>query len=704
MLIVIESPNKSKKIRELTKANVVATVGHFKDLPEKSIAVDLETFEAEFAYNTRGKKVAAQLRAAAKGEEVFIATDPDREGYAIGYFAQEEMKPLAKSIKRLEIREITKKGIDEAFAHAIPFDQTNKGLFNSFLGRRVGDRVVGYVLSPRASRYLHGAFSVGRVQSPAVRLLVEREREIRAFVPEPFWKLTALLTKDETPFLAIHQTEKFKDQAAADAALAAVQAAKQARTESVETKETRQHPKAPFTTVDLQATANAQLGMAPEWTMKMAQGLFEAGLITYHRTDSVRLADEFVTEIRAFVTGQFGANYLPAAPNVFKAKNSQADAHEGIRPTHVAPPGQLMKEIADEKLTADHQKVYELIYKRALASQMADSVFDSTTAKFTLGGEPFKANGRVMKFDGYEAIYRDEEEDETGAEAEPKDDRDQKLPALAAGDAVDKLKETLEAKQTKPPARFTEGRLVKELEKRGIGRPSTYASIIRTLKTREYVVRDKGKLVPTFKAEKLFNYLNENHPWLIDYDMTRKMEEYLDQVEEQGKDWKEFVRDLHNRIGAQIEKVNTELAKREPGTPSEKQLAFAASLAEQTKLPLTDEDRATSKAISKWIDAALKIARAVAPLSFKQQAVVDKHADEETRKKIAAGDYAAGRDWLEKFFKELKQRRFGKRKGAAAGAESAPASVPAKVKKTRAKAAAPAAKKAPARKKAAKAK
>ncbi len=706
MLIVIESPNKSKKIGALAKAPVVATVGHFRDLPDKDLGIDLQTYVPTFVYTARGKKVAGQLKSAAKGEDVYIATDPDREGYAIGMMAYEEVKKIAKACFRLEIREITPKGVKEAFAKAIPFEKTNYGLYDAFLGRRVGDRIVGYTLSPRAMRTLRGSFSVGRVQSPAVRLLVEREREIRAFVPETYWKLAVQLRKEETSFLAWHTGDRFKEKPVADAIFGRITAATTAQVTDVKTREERRRPKAPFTTVDMQATANAQLRMAPEYSMKLAQDLFEHGLITYHRTDSVRLADDFITEIRTYVEGNFGKQYLPAAPNVYKSKNSQAEAHEGIRPTALQPVAEIAALMAGEGLTDEHRTLYELIFSRAVASQMTESIYDGTTVLFDVAGEPFKATGSVLRFDGYLKLYHEleaeKENDPDQDKAAEEDAENQQLPALAAGETVAKEKDLLEEKQTKPPARFTEGRLVKELEKRGIGRPSTYAAIMRTLKTRDYVNKQKGRLVATWKAEKLIDYLAARYQWIIDYELTRSWEETLDRVEE-GKDhWQAMVKDVYTKINTVQPESAISGPPRPPGTPSPKQLSYARALSEQTGMPLSEEQLGSSKLISAFIDEARSKSRSVAPLSGKQMAVITKNAPPELVKQIEDGDVLAGRDFLDTFFAELKQNRTARYKrgrGGKGAAESAPPAADGTTMTPAVKKKAPAKKKAAVRKK-----
>jgi len=323
MLIIVESPTKAKKIQAILRVKTMSTVGHFKDLPNADIGVDLKTYEPTFILHERKNQLPDQLRAAAKDETVMLAGDPDREGYAISRHIYDEVKSVAKECLRMEIYEVTEKGLKESLAKAVPFSQTNEGLYHAFLGRRVGDRLVGYILSPMASRRLHNIFSVGRVQSPAVRLVVDREREIRAFKTSLYWILNIHLTKDGTTFIATRVKGKFEKQADAQAVVDAIRGETHALAEKVEQKETRQSPKPPFTTVDLQAAAAARLKFTPEQTMKMAQALFDHGLTTYHRTDSVRMDEAFVASIREFAGATFGAEYVPAKPNVFKSKNSQ---------------------------------------------------------------------------------------------------------------------------------------------------------------------------------------------------------------------------------------------------------------------------------------------------------------------------------------------------------------------------------------------
>lgn len=598
MLIIVESPTKAKKIQSILKTKTMSTVGHFKDLPTDSIGVDLSTYEPSFIYHEKKSNLPKELRLAAQGKTVMLAGDPDREGYAISCHIYEEVKSVAKECLRMEIYEVTEKGLKEALAKAVPFESTNRGLYNAFLGRRIGDRLVGYILSPVASKALRSSYSVGRVQSPAVRLVVDREREIRAFVSSPYWMLDIKLAKNDTTFLARHIKGKFLKIEDAEIIINLIKAETHAKAEKVEKKEVKQSPKPPFTTVDLQAAAAARLKLAPEQTMKLAQALFDHGVITYHRTDSVRMDEAFVTEIREFLSKALGSNYIPTKPNQYKSKNSQAEAHEGIRPTHIHSVADIMSVITKEGLTSEHARLYELIFKRAVASQMAAARYDSTVMLFTLVGESFKAAGRVLTFDGFLKVYAEIDE-----EKEKKVDDDNKiqlLPPVDVGEMVPKIGEILDEKKTKPPGRFTLGSLVKELEKLDIGRPSTYAAITKNITDRGYIKEEKGKLVPLQPGETLIDYLREKHPWVIDYALTSKMENFLDLVVENKETWQRFCRGVHNKMGFTIPPVRTA-----GGGPSDAQLKFAASLAQKNGVVIPEETLKNSKTLSVWIDGML---------------------------------------------------------------------------------------------------
>lgn len=593
MLIIVESPTKARKIQSILGVKTLSTVGHFKDLPDSLIGVDLKTYEPTFVYHEKKKHLPGELRAAAKGETVMLAGDPDREGYAISCHIYEEVKAVAKACLRMEIYEVTEKGLKESLAKAVPFEQTNAGLYHAFLGRRIGDRLVGYILSPIASRSLHNKYSVGRVQSPAVRLVVDREREIRSFASSFYWLLNIQLSKDGTSFLAYHVKGKFEQQSDAAAIIARIEGESHALAEKVEKKETRQAAKPPFTTVDLQAAAAARLKFSPEMSMKLAQALFDHGLITYHRTDSVRMDEAFIAEIRKFLEQSIGGTYLPAKPNQFKSKNSQAEAHEGIRPTHMHGVAEIGDRIAREQLTPDHARLYELIFRRAVASQMAPARYDSTLLLFDVAGETFKATGRVLKFDGFLKVYVEAEEDKDGKGSEEKL---QTLPPLTVGEKVKKDQQSLEEKKTKPPGRFTLGSLVKELERLGIGRPSTYAAITKNISDRGYVKEEKGKVIPLSAGETLIDFLRLKHPWVIDYELTSRMEAFLDRVVENQETWQRFCKGVHNKMGYAIPP-----ARSIAGGPSDAQLKYAVHLAAKHSLVIPDDTLKSGQQLSLWI-------------------------------------------------------------------------------------------------------
>lgn len=598
MLIIVESPTKAKKIQSILKVKVMSTVGHFKDLPEANIGVDLKTYEPTFVYHEKKAHLPKELRAAARGETVMLAGDPDREGYAISCHIYEEVKEVAKECLRMEIFEVTEKGLKESLAKAVPFEQTNTGLYNAFLGRRIGDRLVGYILSPIASKSLRSSFSVGRVQSPAVRLVVDREREIRNFTSSPYWMLDIQLDKEGTTFLARHLKGKFLQQSDAQAIINAIKSESHALAEKVEKKEVKQSPKPPFTTVDMQAAAAARLKFTPEQSMKLAQALFDHGVITYHRTDSVRMDEAFVAEIREFLGKSLGSSYLPAKPNVHKSKNSQAEAHEGIRPTHMHSVADIAAMARKEGLTPDHARLYELIFKRAVASQMAAARYNSTVMIFTVAGERFKAAGRILVFDGFLKVYAevDEEKEKKGNE----DNKLQLLPPVEVGELVPKVQEILDEKKTKPPGRFTLGSLVKELERLEIGRPSTYAAITKNITDRGYVKDEKGRVVPMPPGETLIDFLRDRHSWVIDYELTKKMEGFLDLVVENRETWQRFCKGVHNKMGFSVPPVRTP-----GGGPSEGQLKYAGDLAQKNGLVIPEETLKTGKALSLWIEGVV---------------------------------------------------------------------------------------------------
>ena len=673
-VVIVESPKKAKEIQKFLGKDftVKATIGHFKDLPEKEMGVDLKTFEPKFVIKSSNhKKILSEIKKLAKDSVVYIATDPDREGYAIGYFMYQELKKKAKDIKRAEFHEITEKHIKDVLKKAPEFEKTNFGLFEAFLGRRVGDRIVGYTLSPIASKEIGGRFSVGRVQSPAVRLIVEREREIQNFKPTPYYVLTATLKKDNTEFISYYEKQKIEKKEEAEKIFEDIKEEKKAKVISVEKKQVKQNPKPPFTTSTLQQTASSQLRFSPEKTMMLAQDLFENGLITYHRTDSVRISDEAVKEIRKFIKETFGQEYLPARIKKYKSKNTQADAHEAIRITHFVDLDKQKQLIEEKGLTEDHFKLLKLIYQRTIASQMKEAVYARTTAKFDIKGYTFKTTGSVLVFDGYKKLYNIEDKEEA-----------QKLPPLEEGEILEKVDQKLEEKWTKPPSRYTEGSLVKKLEDLGIGRPSTYATIIKTIKDRGYVVKEGGSLRPTEEAYHLIDYLNSKYHWVIDYDFTKRMEDFLDAVEEKKKDWKEFVKELYEKstqgtksvVSKKMKDYALDLAKKHgidisdiledpqklkefidkyrETKPSEKQIAYAKALAEKTGLELPEDVLEDKDKIKKWINKAKKEAMKTYQLSEKQKAILIKNGQEDL---IDKPEKAL--KWLDSYFKKRRRKK-----------------------------------------------
>ena len=673
-IIIVESPKKAREIQKFlgNEYTVKATVGHFKDLPEKEMGVDLNTFEPKFTIKSRNhKKILSEIKKLAKDGEVFIATDPDREGYAIGYFAYEELKKKAKSIKRVEFYEITKKHIKERLKDAIDFEKSNLGLFNAFLGRRVGDRIVGYILSPKASKEIGGRFSVGRVQSPAVRLIVEREEEIKNFKPQPYYVVSVNLMKGKEIIEAFYEKQRLESKVFAEEIIKNIKDEKFATVIDIRKKEVKQSPKPPFTTSVLQQTASSQFKFSPEKTMLLAQDLFENGLITYHRTDSVRMSEEAISGIRELIKALFGEEYLSSRVRVYKSKNTQADAHEGIRITNFIPWEEQEILLKEKGLSEDHKKLLYLIYQRSVASQMADAVYLRTTVLFDIKNYKFKTTGSIIKFLGYKKIYDIENKDKQVI-----------IPDIKLGEKLEKVKENLAEKFTKPPSRYTEGSLVKKLEELGIGRPSTYATILKTIRERGYVKKEGNTLFPTEEAYHLIEYLNGKYNWVIDYNFTKEMEEFLDKVEENKKDWKEFVKELYERstsgevskvsqkmknyaldlakkhgkniddILEDYEKLRDFIEKHKDTKPSEKQIQYAKALSEKTGLELSEEVLQDKDKIKKWINRAKKEAMKDYKLSEKQKAILIKHGQEKLLE-----DTPKALEWLDKFFKQRRRKR-----------------------------------------------
>ena len=576
-LVIVESPAKAKTIEKyLGKGfEVRASVGHIMDLPKNDIGVELEkrTFVPELIVSPGKEKVVEQLKKAAeKADEIYLAPDPDREGEAIAAHLAIQLGTNAsqrKKIRRVTFNEITKKAVQEAFQHARDVDQN---LVDAQQTRRVLDRLVGYQISPLLWDKVRRGLSAGRVQTVAVRLIVEREREIAAFKPVEYWTLEAQLHPEKrnsdsfkAKFVGIEgeaakvpngQDKDGKDQfisnalpekAQMDAVLKALEKASWTVAE-VKYREQQRRPLPPFITSQLQRDAASKLGFNVRRTMGVAQRLYEGidlgaegttGLITYMRTDSPRVSPDAVEGARTWIGKELGKQYLPASPNTFKGKKDAQDAHEAIRPTDAArTPESIAKYLSDEQL-----KLYTLIWKRFIASQMVPAVYDITTAKVEAKSAidkktyDFRVTGSVLRFDGFLKIYEMSEEKKADDEENSLANR---LPKLDDGQALELEQLLPEDHFTEPPPRYNEASLVKELEERGIGRPSTYASIINTIQDREYVVKhggSRGRFYPTEIGMVVCDLLVESFPYIFDTKYTARLEEELDDIEEGKEKW-----------------------------------------------------------------------------------------------------------------------------------------------------------------------
>jgi len=558
-VVVVESPAKAKTINNYLGEDyvVLASYGHVRDLPPKDGSVDTDNdFEMKWEIATDSKKhIKAIVDALKDDNELILATDPDREGEAISWHLQEALtarKVIKKTtpVSRVVFNAITKSAITEAMKSP---RQVDKPLVDAYLARRALDYLVGFNLSPVLWRKLPGAKSAGRVQSVCLRLIVEREMEIEAFKPQEYWSVKAVLTtprgqeyEARLTLLAGKKLEKFDIENATQAELA-VQAinSRDLSVKSVEAKPANRNPAAPFMTSTLQQEASRKFGFGARQTMSTAQRLYEAGYITYMRTDGIDMAPEAISAARDAIKDRFGANYLPEKPRLYKnkAKNAQ-EAHECIRPTDLAKPTEDLK-ISD----ADQRKLYDLIYKRTIASQMASARMERTTVDVVSsdGQVELRATGQVMLFDGFMKVY------EEGRDDAVIDEDDKRLPQISQGDSAEKKSVDPEQHFTQPSARYTEASLVKRMEELGIGRPSTYASIVTTIQDREYVRKDKNRLIPEDKGRLVTIFLLNYFRQYVGYDFTADLEAQLDDVSAGERNYKEvlsrFWRDFSAAIG-----------------------------------------------------------------------------------------------------------------------------------------------------------
>ncbi|MCD6705908.1 MAG: type I DNA topoisomerase [Thiobacillus sp.] len=561
-LVIVESPSKSKTLKKYLGADydILASYGHVRDLEPKTGAIDTESFSMKYQLIERNAKhVEAIVKAAKKADEVLLATDPDREGEAISWHISEILKErkVKTPMKRVAFYEITESAVQDAVRNP---REIATDLVNAQQARRALDYLVGFNLSPLLWRKISPGLSAGRVQSPALRMIVEREEEIEAFVPREYWTLHLDTHKGEQAFTAKlthfkgEKIEQFTvEHEARSKEWLAMLEGRDATVMRIEKKRRARHPGAPFTTSTLQQAGVRQLGMTTDRVMRTAQQLYEGidlgegpvGLITYMRTDSVNLAQEAITDIRKYVGGNFDKDYLPPAAIAYKAKTKNAqEAHEAVRPTSVARTPESVKPF----LSHDQTRLYELIWKRTVACQMTPAQFDTVAADITVGEGTFRATGQTLAFAGFLAVYQDDEEEE-----------ESKLPALTEGETLPVDKLYGEQHFTQPPPRYTEASLVKALEEYGIGRPSTYASIISTLQDREYVVLEKKRFQPTDVGRLVNCFLTRHFGHYVDYDFTARLEDKLDDVSNGkrvwtrllGEFWSEFDGDLKAKQGVE---------------------------------------------------------------------------------------------------------------------------------------------------------
>jgi len=570
-LVIVESPAKAKTINKFLGRDytVKASMGHVRDLPTKSLAVDVEkNFAPKYEVVPGRKKVLDELKKAAKASSaIFLAADPDREGEAICWHLAHELKAARKPVHRVMFNEITKRAVTEAFTHPGAID---KRKVYAQQARRILDRLVGYKISPLLWDKVRRGISAGRVQSVALRLVVDREKEIRAFVPIEYWTITARLARPdgsgpEFPArLAKVDGEKatIPSQETADAIYRELQAPGTAyRVATLARKEKRRNPVAPFTTSKLQQEAARKLRFTARKTMQVAQQLYEGielgetgsiGLITYMRTDSTRISPDAQAEVRAFVAERFGAEYLPERPPAYKSGKGAQEAHEAVRPTSVLrEPGQVAA-----SLTRDQLQLYTLIWNRFVASQMRPAIFDTTSADITAGRFTFRASGQHMTFAGFMRVYvegQDETQQDEARQAEGEENEERSLPELAEGQSLDCRGVEPTQHFTQPPPRFTEATLVKELEEEGIGRPSTYAAILSVIQNRDYVVKAEGKFRPTELGEIVVDLLVESFPRILDPGFTAQMETKLDEIEEGTADWLEAMHEFYGAFARWLE-------------------------------------------------------------------------------------------------------------------------------------------------------
>ena len=561
-LVIVESPSKAKTIGKYLGPGyeVKASMGHVRDLLKSKLSVDIEAGFIPNYQPIKGKEetISELKKAAKKSNKVYLATDPDREGEAISWHLKELLNIPDDKVYRVTFNEITKKVVNESIAQPRPIDQN---LVDAQQARRILDRIVGYQLSPLLWRKIRRGLSAGRVQSVATRLVIEKEEEIRAFVPQEYWSIEANLER-VSPNLGSFQAQfygrekkmELHSQEETEQVMREVQAQK-FTVAKVKRQEKNRSPAPPFTTSTLQQEASHKLNMTPARTMSIAQQLYEGldiqgegtvGLITYMRTDSLRLSEEALNAARTFIETRYGTEYYPPQTRRYKSKGNAQDAHEAIRPSDV----NLVPDEIKKSLTAEQYKLYKLIWSRFLACQMANAVYDSIAIDSESAGYVFRATRSSLKFSGYKAVYEDDR-DEEGVQSP--------LPDLKEGEPLD-LKGLKPGQHfTQPPARYTEASLIRALEEKGIGRPSTYAPTISTILNREYVVKEGKALRPTPLGEVVTGLMKDKFQDIVDPAFTAQMEERLDQVEEGNANWKQVLSSFYDGFESELKKAEEEL-------------------------------------------------------------------------------------------------------------------------------------------------
>lgn len=560
-LVIVESPAKAKTIEKYLGSGykVVASMGHLRDLPKSTLGVDLDNdFEPQYIpVKDKHELISTLKKEAGSANLVYLATDPDREGEAISWHLKQLLGLQDEKAKRVTFNEITRNVILDSINNPREIDQN---LVDAQQARRVLDRIVGYQLSPLLWKTVKSGLSAGRVQSVAVRLVSDREKEINEFVSEEFWLLDARLSKkgQDSSFNARYygtngKKADLKNEEEVNRVIDSVKGS-EFRVQSVKPGEKQKNPAPPFITSTLQQEASRRLNMTPKRTMTIAQQLYEGveisgrgslGLITYMRTDSLRISDEALAAAGAFITEHYGKEYYPGKPRRFKTKAGAQDAHEAIRPTDI----NLTPELVRKDLTPEQYRLYRIIWGRFTASQMANAVYNNISVEIAAGDRLFKAASSELKFAGYTAVYE---------EAKDSDDSEitSKLPPLSEGEALDLVKFIPDRQFTQPPSRYTEATLIRALEEKGIGRPSTYAPTISTISSHNYVVRDGRYLKPTALGDTVTDLLKEHFPDIVDLKFTNHMESELDEVESGKVYWKSVLKEFYGGFSKELEEAS----------------------------------------------------------------------------------------------------------------------------------------------------